>query len=134
MAKTPAKVREALLCDPIYLLGQELQPFDTATFLFLEKLDSPLVLEEEVKGKSSRVKVEDMAVLAFILTRPLRESRLKFAQGRNVFDDAVSDFAATIPMHELKTVSETLGKYLEAAFATVTGASGQKKTLTDPSR
>lgn len=124
---TPRKVRGALLPDPVCLLGKELEVFGTDTFLFLEKLESPLVMDGD-EGKTQKLRMEDMAILAFVLTRPLKESRTLLARSRADFDEAVSAYAKTIPLNELKTISKTLADYLASAFSTLTGG-GEKKTV-----
>jgi hypothetical protein len=66
-----------------------LQPVTIGTYLFLEKIGSPLVKVENRKPSTV-----ELFTIIFVLTRPLPEAMELWAQGKEIFEAAVIGFAS----------------------------------------
>lgn len=113
---TPAVVLEAFIPDPIQVGSIELRPFTLATFMFLEKIGSPLV-----KPTGTDPDTADIAAAVYALTHGVGQCRAQLRQGRESFDEAVWVFAENIPASDLAALGAKIKQHLEAAFATVIG-------------
>lgn len=118
-ASTPAVVREALLGQPITVGEVTLPVIMLGHTLLLQQIDSPFV-----KAQSSDPTEAQIAETLFILNTPAVEVRRLLQQGREVFSEAVLEFATNkVPLASLRAIGVALGAQLRAAQSTVIGGS-----------
>lgn len=129
--RTPQEVLDAFAPLPIDFAGQRLRPLSLASFVVLERLDSPFADDQLSAGTLAEIKAEDMALVAYVLTRDPVDVLDLIAQGRHAVDRAVLTFVADIPAEQIRQLGEAIGRIIVRAFATVVGGGGaQKKTTT----
>lgn len=111
--QTPSVVSDALLPQPTFIGNLKLQPLTLAQYLFLVKINSPLV-----KPGERGIDEMDMFRAVFVLAKPLADCLTYWAQGAETYDAAVMGFAAEVPLGELDKLGDKLLKHIQDAFAT----------------
>jgi hypothetical protein len=123
-------VLDAFAGAPITCGDLVMAPLSLASFMLLERIESPLV---EGNG-SIEVTAADTAAAIYVLTRPVDETLALLGQGREAFDCAVYALAARLTATELPAIGLKLRAVIQAAFATVVGGDAKKaETETAPS-
>jgi hypothetical protein len=110
---TPTTVQNALLPAPLVLGGLTLQPVTLGAYLFLEKINSPLL----ASPPPEKLTAMELFRVVYVLTQPLPDCVATWVQGAEAFDAAVIGFASQIPLTDLDALAGQLIQYLGAAFA-----------------
>jgi hypothetical protein len=137
MPKNPKLVVEAFLPDLLAIGEIKLRPITMGTTLVLEKIDCPLVDEENIaaakknKGKfTTPLSNDDIARLVYVLTHPAKSSRILLESGRQSFDAEVYDYVDRIPIANMVKLGGLITEHFTRSFSTIIGggAEAQKKT------
>ena len=114
MGATPTTVSSALLPQPLHAADLVLQPLSVGTYLFLDKIESP-VLEAGAKV----IKGMDLFRCVFALAHPLDQCLEVWAMGKEPFDAAVIGYCSQIPLGEIDQLAMKVLEHVQASFAPV---------------
>ena len=124
----PKRVVKAFLPEPITVGTLKLQPFTVGTVLLLERLDHPL-MDDKAKADMTN---DEVMTLVYVLTRPVAESNALYQKSPDDFAAAVLDFAAQIPLAELRPLGEAIRRHFADAVATVMPLGGAPEKKVPP--
>lgn len=110
---TPTTVQNALLPEPLVIGGLTVQPVTLGSYLFLEKIKSPLL----ASPPPEKISAMELFRVVYILTQPLPDCVAMWAQGGEAFDAAVIGFASQIPLTDLEAMTSQLIQHLGTALA-----------------
>jgi hypothetical protein len=124
----PARVVEAFTQGgPIPIAaGVEIRTVTMATYLLLEKIQSPLVSSQEADG----VALIDIGRALVVLTKPVREVREILAKDR--LDDAAFEIMDCIRPSELSRLGPAISAAISSAFQTVVGGGSDEEAGAAP--
>jgi hypothetical protein len=107
----PTPVLDAFFPVPVTVADLTLQPLTLATYMLLEKINSPLI-------SGTDIKVEDVLRGVLLLSLPLSAARKLVFDGAS-FDAAVWGLGEQVPARELKSVGEKIAAHIAASFAAI---------------
>ncbi len=115
---TPKRALAALATAPLKVAGVVLRPLTLGHAIVLEKIGCPLL---GAKADAAKLRVLDLLPTAYVLATDPQEALGKLAEGRPVFDAAVTAFASGISASD----GLRLARAVLSLFAAVDGVSPQ---------
>ena len=118
--KTPSTVIKAFAPDQLDIAGLVLPPIRMRRWLYLEKIESPFLrgdLQTYVENTPQDELLENLLRTLFVLMRPGREVGALLRGNKERLDEAVDEFADSIPLAALPELLIKLATHFEAEFS-----------------